>query len=295
MEHGTMSLYFCLESYHQCVIQSASGKVYVFGDKNLVSHMFLQRLHAKCYESKADVSDTNETTAKSATVWLKVFCKNIEDNIKFNAHSEWTAAVQARAQKVTDLHLPVDKFEDTKYIFLVYPVKTHFLSLKDSVSINGPLFEADAKLLVLFTFSTLSNLHQAYLSPLQISPSYILTHKSGFKMSGICSRFQRGVVIGDRRFAAPELHDHCNSHEELSLDEGEKVDVWSTGMVLLFTLTGCVPTLTVDRKVEVDHFLKDHEVSNEAKLFIKLLLQTNPQYRPTVADVLSHNWLASTK
>lgn len=259
-------------------------------DKNLASNTFVQRLQAECYDSHS----VSETTKKTTTVWLKVFRKDMEDHIKFNAHSEWTAAEQARQHKVTNLHLPIDKFEDVKYIFLVYPVDSGLSFLKDQIAAKGILSEADVKVLAKFILSTLSNLHRSYLSPLQVSPSYILMQGSEYKIGGICSRYQRGVVIGDRRFAAPELRDLATHENKLSLDEGEKADIWSVGMVLLFAMTGAAPAFGADDNVNVDYVLRAHDVGNEAKLFIKLLVHNDPQQRPSVKQAIRHNWILST-
>jgi len=270
-------------------IEAASGRVFVLDERHLAPSALHQLVPAECYDSNSNIA------TKATKVIIKTFSKAMEDKIKHNGESEWTAAEKARlhlelAQK---LHIAYDIFPYDKSIYLVYEVKDS-LTFADFVKAQGPLNEVESNRLIKFLLTTLNDLHRAYLSPLQVSPSYVLIEDGQYKLSGICHRHDRGAVLGDPRFAAPELRNR--SRQELlnfTMDEGERADIWSIGMVLLFALTGrhYLPDDVVNGGV--DRILGDSVISEGAKDFLKLLLHHTPHHRPTVHDAMHHHWLTS--
>lgn len=83
---------------------------------------------------------------------------------------------------------------------------------------------------------------------------------------------------------------------------GEKVDVWSAGIILYCFLTGRLPFNDADVMKLFDEikecsytYEKDDNVSDSAKDLIAKLLQPNPKDRLTPEQILSHPWMKGEK
>ncbi|KAF7313842.1 Protein kinase domain-containing protein [Mycena chlorophos] len=83
---------------------------------------------------------------------------------------------------------------------------------------------------------------------------------------------------------------------------GKAVDIWGTGIITYVLLCGYTPFRaekpedlmqeTISAKIEF-HNKYWKNVSEEAKAFVKRLLQSNPPDRPSAADALSDPWLTT--
>ncbi|GAB7357780.1 hypothetical protein MBLNU459_g0428t1 [Dothideomycetes sp. NU459] len=92
----------------------------------------------------------------------------------------------------------------------------------------------------------------------------------------------------------------CYSAPEMLKGEkyaGEKVDVWSLGIILYALLVGELPFDEDDETVTKTRILKEDPkwpeyLPEAAKELVSKLLSKRPLLRPTLADILRHPWLA---
>lgn len=125
---------------------------------------------------------------------------------------------------------------------------------------------------------------------------------------GFTREFERGVLLetfcGTTGYASPEM---LMAKKYL----GPEVDVWSLGVILYTLLTGTLPFDDDDEGIvkekvirgefEDPEWLSDGECAcrcllhqcslrTESRDLLKSILQTDPDKRPTIAQILAHSW-----
>ena len=102
---------------------------------------------------------------------------------------------------------------------------------------------------------------------------------------------------GSPLYIAPEILDRCGCY-------GNKVDVWSSGVVLFELLCGYPPfgqgTTSVREVLRAIRMDKPNKadpawelVSGEAQDFVEKLMTKNPQERPSAREALLHPWMVA--
>jgi len=99
-------------------------------------------------------------------------------------------------------------------------------------------------------------------------------------------------MAGSYGYAAPEIL--------LQTGHSKPADMWSFGVITYTLLCGYSPFRSEDRDGLIEETVRArvvfHErywkdISQDAKNFIKSLLQSDPTYRPTATEALNHIWL----
>lgn len=102
---------------------------------------------------------------------------------------------------------------------------------------------------------------------------------------------RKKTICGTPNYIAPEvLFDTTNGHSF-------EVDVWSVGVILYTLLIGKPPFQTKDvkaiyRRIRENRyeFPPDKEISGPAMDLIMKILNSNPEQRPTLTEILQHPW-----
>ncbi|KAF9220364.1 Pkinase-domain-containing protein [Gyrodon lividus] len=101
-------------------------------------------------------------------------------------------------------------------------------------------------------------------------------------------------LAGSFGYVAPEVLN--------KMGHGKAVDVWSTGIITYVLLCGYSPFKSDDAKEMIrettEAKIEFHErywskISDEAKIFIKLMLKSDPAQRPTAREAYNKHWLTT--
>lgn len=96
-----------------------------------------------------------------------------------------------------------------------------------------------------------------------------------------------GTICGTEDYMAPEI-----LNEERY--RGDKIDIWSTGVMVYFLLQCSLPFSSRDKirnKFDFDD-LGDKRISSIGKDFIRCMLKSNPNERYNASDLIDHPWLS---
>lgn len=102
---------------------------------------------------------------------------------------------------------------------------------------------------------------------------------------------RKRTICGTPNYIAPEVLEGKQGHSY-------EVDIWSLGVIIYTLIIGKPPFETNDvkttyKKIRMNHytFPDSVSISDEAKDLILRILNTDPSRRPTVDEILSHNWI----
>lgn len=106
---------------------------------------------------------------------------------------------------------------------------------------------------------------------------------------------QRKTICGTPNYIAPEILDGKTGHSF-------QVDIWSLGVILYTCLVGRPPYESRDVKSTYKRILAnvytfpDHvTISDDAKALIRRMLQTRPESRPTLEEIVQHPFFSADR
>lgn len=107
-------------------------------------------------------------------------------------------------------------------------------------------------------------------------------------------------LVGERSSDKFGTIAYCPPEILIGKDHWATADVWSLGICLHVILTNRVPFVSLDKKQTVKNIVEQklnfnqsgwYRISNQAKDLVGRMLDKNPETRPTIEAVLSHEWL----
>lgn len=192
----------------------------------------------------------------------------------------------------------LEVFESSKHLLMVmeYAGGGDLLRL---IKRKGKLQESDAKFIFKQIAYGLAHIHCRSVIHRDIKLDNILLDcEKGVKICdfGVSKIIKKGQMIqeqcGTPAYLAPEI----------IIDKGYEgffVDIWSLGVLLFAMLCGTVPFKAsnledLHKLILKGDFSFPCELSNEAQILVKGMIQLDPKQRLTVPQVLSHAWLKET-
>ena len=163
------------------------------------------------------------------------------------------------------------------------------------VLINKKLSEREACLFYQQIISGIEYLHKLGIAHRDLKPENILlTNSKVLKIIdfGLSVFYTKNEVLkthcGSPCYAAPEMIEGKNY-------KALPVDIWSSGIILFFMLTGYLPfneltNKNIYRKILNGKYIIPKDLSNEVRDLIKKILEYNPKKRININEIKDHPW-----
>lgn len=241
--------------------------------------------------------------AGGKSVAVKIISKQRLGEFEKKLHeSEVTVMRQVRHQHLMTAH---DVLEAEDYIYIVMDLMKGD-SIVEVLQESGTLSEDHARNLMREILNAVAYLHSKGVVHRDIKPDNVFVESRQFPFGARLGDFgAAGFVeasgllpptphsVGTVGFVAPEY--------AMAKSCGPKVDIFACGVMLYLLLANFLPfredsvlkiqRSAVGRAVEFTS-KKFANVSEDAKDFIRSLLQVDPRQRPSASETLRHRWMA---
>ncbi|KPV72679.1 uncharacterized protein RHOBADRAFT_55761 [Rhodotorula graminis WP1] len=214
-------------------------------------------------------------------------------------------AVHDEVEVLTGLNHPnivklYDSFESKEKFYLAFQLASGG-ELFEKIASRGKFTEGDAATVITHLLEGIKYLHDHHIVHRDIKPENLLYIKPNSDQLviadfGIAKHIEDNESLtslaGSPGYAAPEVL--------LKQGHGKPVDLWSAGVVTYTLLCGYIPFRATGTQELIEECkaakLEFHnkywsKVSDDAKAFIRALIQPNPDDRPTAEQALKHKWL----
>ena len=232
--------------------------------------------------------------ASGRLVAIKIFNKKNLKNTKAKQK------IKNEVEMLSHFHHPfinqiLDNFETETHIFIVMEYVCG--DLLGFIRKRGKLSESVSKLIFKQLIEGLKYIHKKKVVHLDI------------KLENILIDLTNTIKICDfgvsRKFTDKDelMYEHCGTPAYIAPEifenhgyKGIGCDIWSAGVTLYYMLGGEQPfkaksILELEKTIMSGEYKELEEVSKEANILIKGMLQVNPKKRLGVDDILGHPWL----